>query len=91
LRALAATDGVEVLALHPRSGHRLSEWAGGGRAGSAREIVLVVGPEGGFAEAELDALESAGAHLLELGGTVLRTSSAGPAALAVLNVGLGRW
>ena len=34
---------------------------------------------------------AAGAELVRLGGTVLRTSTAGPAALAVLNAALGRW
>jgi 16S rRNA (uracil1498-N3)-methyltransferase len=53
--------------------------------------MIVVGPEGGFADDELDALEAAGAHPLVLGDTVLRTSSAGPAALAVLGAALGRW
>ena len=54
-------------------------------------VWVVVGPEGGIDPAELDALSGAGARILRLGETVLRTSSAGPAALAVLNVALGRW
>lgn len=58
--------------------------------GAAR-ITLVVGPEGGVAPRELAALESAGAVLVRLGPEVLRTSTAGPAALAVLNARLGRW
>ena len=91
LCTLAGAAGTEVIALHPRSGARLSEWANGGAARAAHEIVLVVGPEGGFADAELDALEAAGARTLVLGDTVLRTSSAGPAALAVLATALGRW
>lgn len=57
---------------------------------SAGEIVLVVGPEGGIAEAELDAFVAAGAVAVRLGPEVLRTSTAGPAALAVLN-GMSRW
>ena len=56
-----------------------------------RDIVLVVGPEGGIAPNELAALTSAGATLVRLGDTVLRTSTAGPAAIAVLNAKLGRW
>jgi 16S rRNA (uracil1498-N3)-methyltransferase len=55
------------------------------------DIVLVVGPEGGIAPHELDALTAAGATLVRLGDTVLRTSTAGPAAIAVLNAKLGRW
>ncbi|NLP85529.1 16S rRNA (uracil(1498)-N(3))-methyltransferase [Microbacterium sp. CFH 90308] len=56
-----------------------------------RDIVLVVGPEGGIAAEELELLESAGARLVRLGTTVLRTSTAGPAALAVVSTALGRW
>jgi 16S rRNA (uracil1498-N3)-methyltransferase len=56
-----------------------------------RDIVLVVGPEGGIAPEELAALQGAGATVVRLGDTVLRTSTAGPAALAVASVGLGRW
>ena len=55
------------------------------------EIVLVVGPEGGISEAELDAFAGAGATAVRLGDSVLRTSTAGVAALAVLSVRLGRW
>ncbi|EPR77024.1 Ribosomal RNA small subunit methyltransferase E [Leifsonia rubra CMS 76R] len=56
-----------------------------------RDIVLVVGPEGGVADHELELLTAAGASAIRLGSEVLRTSTAGPAALAVLNVKLGRW
>jgi 16S rRNA (uracil1498-N3)-methyltransferase len=56
-----------------------------------RDVVLVVGPEGGIAPSELSRLEGAGAMLVRLGDTILRTSSAGPAAIAVLNAQLGRW
>ncbi|MBY8875168.1 16S rRNA (uracil(1498)-N(3))-methyltransferase [Micromonospora sp. PLK6-60] len=55
------------------------------------EIVLVVGPEGGIAPAELSAFREAGAHPVRLGPTVLRTSTAGVAALSVLAARLGRW
>ncbi len=55
------------------------------------EILLVVGPEGGVAPAEQAALEAAGAVPVRLGGTVLRTSTAGVAALAVLSARLSRW
>lgn len=55
------------------------------------EIVLVVGPEGGIAPAELDAFRQAGARAVRLGPTVLRTSTAGVAALSVLAARLGRW
>lgn len=56
-----------------------------------RDIVLVIGPEGGIDGEELTLLEGAGATLVRLGDGVLRTSTAGPAAIAVLNARLGRW
>ena len=55
------------------------------------EIVLVVGPEGGISDAELGALREAGASPVRLGDAVLRTSTAGVAALSVLSARLGRW
>jgi 16S rRNA (uracil1498-N3)-methyltransferase len=55
------------------------------------EIILVVGPEGGIAPDELDAFTAAGAVPVRLGPTVLRTSTAGVVALAVLNARTGRW
>jgi 16S rRNA (uracil1498-N3)-methyltransferase len=49
------------------------------------DVVLVVGPEGGITPGELDRLEAAGAVAVRLGRAVLRSSSAGPAAIAVLS------
>jgi 16S rRNA (uracil1498-N3)-methyltransferase len=57
----------------------------------ADRVTLVVGPEGGTAPRELETLVAAGATPVRLGAEVLRTSTAGPAALAVLNARLGRW
>lgn len=56
-----------------------------------RDVVVLVGPEGGVAEHELAALTAAGASTVRLGSEVLRTSTAGPAALAVLSLRLARW
>jgi 16S rRNA (uracil1498-N3)-methyltransferase len=55
------------------------------------EIALVVGPEGGIADAELDVFAEAGAIPVRLGDAVLRTSTAGVAAIAVLATRLRRW
>ncbi len=75
-----------LLLLDPGASTRLSELEPDGR-----DIVLVVGPEGGISDEELTKLSDAGAELVLLGETVLRTSTAGPAAIAVLSVALGRW
>lgn len=57
----------------------------------AGEIVIVVGPEGGISDDELVAFAEAGAAAVRLGEPVLRTSTAGAAALAVVSARLGRW
>lgn len=90
---IASDPDAEVIVLHPRGSDTLSAWAAGAASQNAARanIYLVVGPEGGLSGEELDLLEAAGARVLVLGNTVLRTSSAGPAALAVLNVALNRW
>jgi 16S rRNA (uracil1498-N3)-methyltransferase len=58
---------------------------------SSGDVVLVVGPEGGISPAERSALAAAGAIEARLGPTVLRTSTAGSAAAAVLLSRCGRW
>ena len=54
------------------------------------DVLVVVGPEGGISPQELATFEEAGATPVRLGSTVLRSSSAGPAALAVLSAA-ARW
>ncbi|WP_333736328.1 16S rRNA (uracil(1498)-N(3))-methyltransferase [Streptomyces sp. IBSBF 2806] len=58
---------------------------------SAGEIVLIVGPEGGVSPEELALFEEAGAKAHRLGRSVLRTSTAGTAATALLLGRTGRW
>lgn len=55
------------------------------------DIVVVVGPEGGVSEEEIAAFRGAGAVPALLGPTVLRTSTAGVVAAAVLQTRTGRW
>lgn len=80
------TSSARVLVLDPTATMRLSEVTVDGR-----DLAVVVGPEGGISTDELDRLVDAGAERVLLGDTVLRTSTAGPAAIAVLSVALGRW
>jgi 16S rRNA (uracil1498-N3)-methyltransferase len=49
-------------------------------------IAVIVGPEGGLTDGEVVAFRAAGARSVRLGGEVLRTSTAGAAALAALSV-----
>jgi 16S rRNA (uracil1498-N3)-methyltransferase len=58
---------------------------------SSGVIVVVVGPEGGVSPAEAQALASCGTVSAHLGPTVLRASSAGAVAAAVLLSHSARW
>lgn len=76
------------LVLHEEAAARLSRLdlpAGGG------DVVVVVGPEGGITPDELARFDSAGALTVRLGESVLRTSTAGVAAAAILLAASGRW
>ena len=84
----ARTAASRTLVLEPTGDARLT---GLTLAGEERDVLLVVGPEGGIASDELDRLAAAGASIVRLGESVLRTSTAGPAALAVVSAALGRW
>ncbi len=53
------------------------------------EATLVIGPEGGLEAAEAGALEKAGAVVGNLGGRILRTETAGPVGLALLQARYG--
>ena len=75
----------QLLVLHESAGVGLSEVELSG------DVVLVVGPEGGLTPEELDAFRAVGAQVVRLGPTVLRTSTAGAAATAVVSSRTGRW
>jgi 16S rRNA (uracil1498-N3)-methyltransferase len=51
------------------------------------KIALVVGPEGGIDASELELFIASGAELISLGANVLRTSTAGMAAVAAITLG----
>lgn len=54
-------------------------------------ILVVVGPEGGLTDDEVEALVAAGAVSVRLGSEVLRTSTAGLAAVSALLARTARW
>jgi hypothetical protein len=64
---------------------------GGNDSSEPREILLIVGPEGGISPREVTKLCSAGAVTALLGHHVLRSSTAGPAATVLASDILGRW
>lgn len=55
----------------------------------AGDVLIVVGPEGGISPEELDAFQ--GASVVRLGQSVLRTSTAGAVAVALVSARTGRW
>ena len=57
----------------------------------AGEVVVAIGPEGGWSPQEVDEFVAAGWLPIGLGPTVLRTEHAGPAAVAVIAAAAGRW
>ncbi len=68
--------------------------AGGASDGAGavpREVLLIVGPEGGISGREVTRLCGAGAVTALLGHHVLRSSTAGPAATVLASDILGRW
>ena len=83
---LIAASGV-ALVLDEQASLQLTSIA----AEAARDIMLVIGPEGGLSDNERGQFTDAGAHLVQLGPSVLRTSTAGIAALSVLSAQIGRW
>lgn len=72
-------EGLGVI-LDPRAELSISELP------TADRYTIVVGPEGGISEAELDTLRSKGFLGVRLGRGVLRASNAGPAAIAALQL-----
>ncbi|MFC0674198.1 16S rRNA (uracil(1498)-N(3))-methyltransferase [Brachybacterium hainanense] len=82
-------QGDLVLVLHEQESTGLPTLVPQMRA--AGRIVLIVGPEGGIAPEEVAELQEAGARSVLLGPEVLRSSTAGPAAIAAISALIGRW
>jgi 16S rRNA (uracil1498-N3)-methyltransferase len=72
--------------LTPRGEQSLSDWA---RHQPPESVALLIGPEGGFTEQEENAARERGVLMLSMGPRVLRTETAGLAALAALNAAWG--
>ncbi|NVD69991.1 16S rRNA (uracil(1498)-N(3))-methyltransferase [Duganella sp. BJB488] len=72
--------------LTPRAEQSLAHWA---RHQPAQPVTLVVGPEGGLSEAEEQLAIARGALPLAMGPRILRTETAGLAALAILSASWG--
>lgn len=78
------SEGAIGLLLEPNAALRLPEAERGNR-----QIALAVGPEGGFDDAELALARQLGYRTHRLGPRILRTETAGLAALAALQATIG--
>jgi 16S rRNA (uracil1498-N3)-methyltransferase len=58
---------------------------------SLTAVYLIIGPEGGISEQELELFQNANSKVVRLGETVLRSAHAGFAALSAVQTKLGRW
>ncbi len=86
LRA-ASSSGGTALVLHEAASLRMASL----KPRTTADVVLVVGPEGGISDDELALFSEAGALTARLGPSVLRTSTAGTVAAAVVLASAGRW
>lgn len=79
--------GEQILVLDPTAKQSITDVA----LPDAGTVYLVVGPEGGISDGELALLEASGATRVHLGDGILRTSTAGVAAIAYLAGTSGAW
>ena len=90
LAELLGRDSLQLIALDHRAEHSILDAPIEPLPGAA-PIVLAVGPEGGWSEEEKETIVDAGGSLAKLGDGVLRASSAGPIALALMRARLRQW
>ena len=88
---------AQCLAIGEPADLALCLWEGGGvplaealkGAVAPRSALVVVGPEGGLAPAEVEAARARGLTIASLGPRILRTETAGPAVVAILQSRFG--
>ena len=83
---LQQQDMHKRILLTPRANQSLAEWA---RHHPAQAVTVMVGPEGGFSEAEEEFAIRHGALSLSMGPRILRTETAGLSAIAILSSAWG--
>lgn len=86
LTDLSVTEGLSLF-LDPQAERRLPQLDDP----SATPVRIVIGPEGGLSEAETRWLARQGFIALRLGPRILRSETAGPAAIAALQARFGDW
>ena len=76
-----------AIVLHESATDKLSEVVFFG----AKKVLVIVGPEGGLTDEELELFASSGAKVAHMGRPVFRSAHAGMAALSALNTALKIW
>lgn len=76
-----------VFVLHEAAENRLSRI----EINQEVDVILIVGPEGGLSEIEVNTFKTAGAKVVRLGESVLRAANAGAAATSVVMSRTGKW
>ncbi|MDO4917373.1 MAG: 16S rRNA (uracil(1498)-N(3))-methyltransferase [Rothia sp. (in: high G+C Gram-positive bacteria)] len=84
-------EGALVFVLHEAGSSDLVSFLSKNQNAAGRLIYLVVGPEGGISDQELQLFEEAGAKVVVLGREILRSSTAGAAAITVIKTVFGHW
>lgn len=84
--AIAQVEGAQLIVMHESATEPITGLTDLG----AKEYALVVGPEGGITDAELEQFRQAGANIVLVGSVVMRVSTAVAAGLTSLNIATGR-
>ena len=85
---ISKIKGLEnIFVLHESAENRLSQI----EINQEADVILIVGPEGGLSEIEVNTFVAAGAKVVRLGESVLRAANAGAAAVSVVMSRTGKW
>jgi 16S rRNA (uracil1498-N3)-methyltransferase len=95
VQGVATTDNIVdeiaksdlALILHESAVTTLSQSVTAG----ARKVLIIIGPEGGLTDEEIETFAAAGGKVVLLGRPILRSAHAGLAALAAVNTALSMW
>jgi 16S rRNA (uracil1498-N3)-methyltransferase len=85
------TEGTVLLVLHEAASEKMSEIFAAKQVDHLDHIIVVIGPEGGLTENELQKFEQAGGKVALLGNPIFRSAHAGVAALSAIQALIGRW
>ena len=80
-----------AIVLHEAGTEHLSEIVSKFDKSTIKKVAIIIGPEGGLTDSEVDAFAGAGAKVALLGRPILRSAHAGLAALSALNTALSVW